>query len=84
MDQTVDEKIDAYVIYPTGAPYPLLRAFRWRNRRFDVTGTHLVYPEHQGQTKLLCYAVSCGSQRCSIRFDTRACHWVLTTIEIEE
>jgi len=83
MVQPVDEPIDAYVIYQRGAPHPLLRAFRWRNRRFEVTATNLVYPERDGETRFLCYAVSSGANQFRIRLNTNRCQWTLDAIELE-
>lgn len=83
MLQPIDEPIDAYVVYQRGAPHPILRAFRWKNRRFDVTATNLVHPEREGQTHFLCYAVSCGKNEFRLRLNTTRCVWVLDAIDGE-
>ncbi len=83
MYQPVQEPIDAYVIYNRGAPHPLLRAFRWGNRRFDVTATNLVYPERDGETHFFCYSVSCGANQFRIRLNANRCLWTLEAIDAE-
>jgi hypothetical protein len=82
MYRPVEEPIEAVVIYKRGAPHPLLRAFRWRHRRFEVTSTNLVHPEREGETLFLCYAVSCGGDQFRLRLNTRRCLWTLDSIDI--
>jgi len=81
MFQEIREPIDALVIYRRGAPHPLLRAFRWKQRRYDVTETNLVHPKRVGETVYLCYAVSCGSDHFDIRFNTARNQWRLEAID---
>ena len=81
MNQEIREPIDALVIYRRGAPHPLLQAFRWRKRRYDVTETNLVHPKRVGETVFLCYAVSCGSDHFQIRFDTALNRWRLEAMD---
>ena len=83
MYQPVTEPIDTYVVYQRGAPHPLLHSFRWRNRRFEVTATNLVYSERDGETRFLCYAVSCGRNQFRIRLNTNRCLWTLDAIDLE-
>ncbi len=81
MFQEIREPIDALVIYRRGAPHPLLRAFRWKQRRYDVTEINLVHPKRVGETVYLCYAVSCGSDHFEIRFNTDRNQWRLEAID---
>ena len=81
MFQEIREPIDVLVIYRRGAPHPLLRAFRWNQRRYDVTTTNLVHPKRVGETVYLCYAVSCGSDHFDIRFNTTRNQWRLEAID---
>lgn len=83
MYQSVEEQIDAYVLYKRGASHPILRSFRWGTRRFDVTATNLVHPEREGQTVFICYAVSCGGNHFRIRLNTNRCLWILDAIDVE-
>ncbi len=83
MYQRVAEQIDAYVIYKRGAPHPILRAFRWGERRFDVTATNLVYPEREGETLFLCYSVSAGRDQFRLRLNTNRGLWTLEEIDVE-
>jgi hypothetical protein len=83
MYQSVEEPIDAYVLYKRGASHPILRSFRWGTRRFDVTATNLVHPEREGQTVFICYAVSCGGNNFRIRLNTNRCLWILDAIDVE-
>lgn len=83
MFQPVNQPIDAYVIYKRGKRHPILRAFRWGTRRFDVTAINLVYPEREGETLFLCYAVSCGRDQFHIRLNTNRSLWVLDAIDVE-
>lgn len=88
MFQDIQEPIDALVIYRRGAPHPLLQAFRWKGRRYNVTEVNLVHPKRVGETVHLCYAVSCGHDQFDIRFDTSRNRWHLegmdTSCEIHE
>ena len=81
MFQEIREPIDTFVIYRRGAPHPLLRAFRWNSRRYDVTAINLVHPQRVGETVYLCYAVSCGSDHFDIRFNTARSQWLLEAID---
>ncbi len=81
MFQEIREPIDVLVIYRRGAPHPLLRAFRWNQRRYDVTATNLVHPKRVGETVYLCYAVSCGSDHFDIRFNTTRNQWRLEAMD---
>ncbi len=83
MYQTVDETVDADVVYKKGAPHPLLRAFYWRQRRFDITRINLVHPKRNGETTFLCYSVSCNGNDFRLRLDTKQCRWVLDAIYVE-
>lgn len=83
MFQPVQTPIDAYVIYKRGKPYPILRAFRWGTRRFDVTEINLVYPKREGESLFLCYAVSCGSDQFRLRLNTKRSQWTLDAIDVE-
>jgi hypothetical protein len=42
MFQPIHEPVDALVTFTPGAPYPTLRAFRWRRRRYDITSIESV------------------------------------------
>lgn len=84
MYKLVAERIDAYVIYKHGAKYPILRAFRWKMRRFDITSINLVYPEREGETLFLYYAVSSGRNHFQLRLNTNRCLWTLEAIDVEE
>ena len=81
MLQEIREPIDTLVIYRRGAPHPLLRAFRWKSRRYDVTETNLVHSQRVGETVFLCYAVSCGDDHFDIRFNTARNQWHLEAID---
>ena len=81
MFQEIREPIDALVIYRRGAPHPLLRAFRWKQRRYDVTDTNLVHRKRVGETVYLCYAVSCGNDLFDIRFNTTRNQWRLEAMD---
>jgi len=78
---TVNEPIDALVIYRRGSPHPHLRAFRWHDRRYDVTATHLVHCEREGDTVDLVYSVTCGDDTCVVRLDTDRGRWTLEALE---
>ena len=81
MYQPVNERSDTYVVFKQGSAHPILRAFRWGNRRFDVTSVNLVHPEREGGTLFLCYSVSCGINSFRIRFNTTRCVWTLDAVE---
>lgn len=81
MFQEIREPIDVLVIYRRGAPHPLLQAFRWKGRRYNVTETNLVHSKRIGETVLLCYAVSCGCDHFDIRFHTGRHQWLLEAID---
>lgn len=81
MFQRVNDPIDALVIYRRGAPHPHLEAFRWKRRRYNVTETNLVHRKREGETVVLCYAVSCGSDHFDIRFDTSRNQWRLSGMD---
>jgi len=83
MYQPISEPIDAYVIYKRGAAHPILRSFRWGTRRFDITSTNLVYPEREGETLFLCYAVSSGKNQFQLRLNTNRSLWTLEAIDVE-
>ena len=83
MLQPVHEPIDAYVIYRKEARHPILRAFHWGQRRYDVTAINLVYPEREGKTRYLCYAVSCGKDQFRLRLNTTRSRWTLDAIDVE-
>jgi hypothetical protein len=78
---SVNEPIDALVIYRRGAPHPLLRAFRWKNRRYDVSSTHLVHREREGETACLLYSVECSGDTYVLRLDMERGRWTLETLE---
>jgi hypothetical protein len=42
MFQPIHEPIDAFVAFRPGIPYPALKAFRWRHRRYDVSAIESV------------------------------------------
>ena len=79
----VNEPIDALVVYRSGAPHPLLRAFRWKNRRYDVTSTHLIHREREGETAYLVYSVDCGGDTYVLRLDTRLGRWTLEALDAD-
>jgi len=81
MLQTLSEPIDALVIYRRGAPHPLLHAFRWKNRRYDVTAIHLVHEEHEGETQYLCYSLDCSGETFYVRLNTKRGLWTLEAID---
>jgi hypothetical protein len=81
MFQEIREPIDVLVIYRRGAPHPLLHAFRWKGKRYNVTETNLVHPKRMGETVLLCYAVSCGYDHFDIRFHTGRHQWLLEAMD---
>jgi len=83
MYQLIGEPVDAYVLYKHGAAHPIVRAFRWRNRRFDITSTDLVHPEKEGQNLFLCYTVSSGKNQFQLRLNTNRCLWILDSIDVE-
>ena len=78
---SVNEPIDALVVYRRGAPHPLLRAFRWKNHRYDVTSTHLVHREREGETGYLMYSVDCSGDTYILRHDTGLGRWTLEALE---
>ena len=84
MYHPISEPIDAYVIYKRGATHPILRAFRWGKRRFDITSTNIVYPEKEGETLFLCYSVSSGRDQFRLRLNTSRSQWTLEEIDVEE
>jgi len=77
----VNEPIDALVIYRRGAPHPLLHAFRWNNRRYDVTSIHLVHREREGETVHLVYSVDCHGEMYVLRHDTQRGRWTLEAFD---
>jgi hypothetical protein len=81
MCQPVHKPIDALVIYRRGAPHPLLRAFRWDNRRYDVAETHSVQRERGQEGISLSYLVRCGTDRFAVRLDTTRSRWTLEAID---
>ena len=81
MFQEIREPIDALVIYRRGAPHPLLRAFRWKNRRYDVTSTHLVHREWEGETAYFVYSVDCSGDTYVLRLDTGRGRWTLEALD---
>jgi hypothetical protein len=83
MLQSFSEPVDALVIYRRGAPHPLLQAFRWKNRRYDVSSVHLVHQEKQGETTYLCYSVDCGGDTFFLRLNTQRGVWQIDGIETE-
>ena len=76
-----NEPIDALVIYRRGAPHPLLRAFRWKNHRYDVTSTNLVHREREGETIYLVYSVDCNGDTYALRLDVQRGRWTLEASE---
>ncbi len=78
---SVNEPIDALVIYRRGAPHPLLRAFRWKNHRYDVTSTHLIHREREGETVYLVYSVDCDGGTYVLRHDMGRGRWTLEALE---
>jgi len=81
MQLTVNEPVDALVIYRRGAPHPHLRAFRWKHRRYDVTTTHLVHREREGEAIHRIYSVSCDKETYVLCFDADHAQWTLETLE---
>ena len=84
MYKLVEEPIDAYVLYKHGAKHPILKAFHWRMRRFEITSINLVYPEREGETLFLCYAVSSETNQFQLRLNTNRSLWILDAIYMEE
>ena len=82
MFRDVHEPIDALVAYLRGAPHPLLRAFRWDGRRYDVRETHLVHREREGETVYLRYSVDSGGDTYFLRLDTEHAEWTLEAVEV--
>ena len=80
---SVNEPIDALVMHRRGAPHPLLRAFRWKNRRYDVTSTHLIHEEREGETVYLVYSVDCNGDTYILRHDLRRGQWTLDALETD-
>ncbi len=78
----IQQPIDALVIYRRGAPHPLLRAFRWNNRRFEVTSIHLVHREREGETAYLVYSIDCGGDTYLVRLDVERGQWTLEACEM--
>ncbi len=81
MIHSVNETIDALVIYRRGAPHPLLHAFRWRDRRYNINETFFVHRERNGETIYLCYSVASGGDRFELRLDTTLGRWTLEAID---
>jgi len=81
MNQTVNEPIDALVVYRRGAPHPLLHAFRWRDERFKVNETFFVHRERNGENTYLCYSVGSGRDRYELRLDTGLGRWMLEAVD---
>lgn len=79
---TVNEPIDAVVIYRRGAPHPLLHAFRWKNRRYDITATHLIHREREGEAVYLVYSVGCQQDTYILRLDIGRGRWTLDALEM--
>ena len=77
----VNEPIDALVIYRRGAPHPHLHAFRWNDRRYDGSATHLVHHEREGETVHLVYSVDCSGNTYVLRLDVRRGRWTLEAID---
>lgn len=77
----VNELIDALVIYRRGAPHPLLHAFRWKGRRYNVTSTHLVHREREGETVYLVYSVDCSGDTYVVRHNMGNGRWTLEALE---
>jgi len=84
MFQSVNESVDALVIYRRGAPHPLLHAFRWRDRRYNVSETFFVHRERDGETTHLCYSVGSGRDRFELRLNTSLGRWMLEAIDASE
>jgi hypothetical protein len=82
MWRELNEPIDAFVIYRRGAPRPDLRAFRWQDRRYDVSTTEFVHTERSGEAVSLCYSVRCGTEQFAVRFDTAKHRWLLEAIDV--
>jgi hypothetical protein len=80
----LNEPVDALVIYRRGAPHPLLRAFRWKQRRYDVTTTHLVHREREGEVIHRIYSVSCGRETYVLRLDADRAQWTLEAVEASD
>ena len=81
MQHAVNEPVDALVIYRRGAPHPHLRAFRWKHRRYEVTTTHLVHREREGETIHRIYSVSCDGETYVLRLDSDCAQWTLEALE---
>jgi len=84
MIRSINESVDALVIYRRGAPHPLLHAFRWRERRYSISETFFVHRERNGETTDLCYSVGSGSDRFELRLDTGLGRWTLEAIDGSE
>ena len=84
MTHPVNEFVDALVIYRRGAPHPLLQAFRWRDRRYNVSETFFVHRERDGTAIHLCYSVGSGGDRFELRLDTELGRWTLEAIDASE
>ena len=82
MYQSVSEPIEAYVIYKPDRAEPVLHAFRWRDRRYQITSINLIHSEQSGRTRFVCYSVSCGCNSFRIRLDTERLRWMLDAIEV--
>ena len=83
MHYPVNEPIDALVIYRCGALHPLIQAFRWRSRRYDVTAIHLVHREREGERVFLLYSVGCRGDTYLLRLDTQRGQWTLEALDTE-
>jgi len=80
MHTSINRPVEALVSFHPDKGFPVLRAFLFDGRRYDVRATNHVYRERDGETIFLCYAVSCPQGDFGLRFNVQKCRWILESV----
>jgi len=79
--QTVDEQIEAAVIYKQGEIKPV--AFRWGNKKYFIDKVNLVHTRYEGAIKYYFFSVSTKSGgEYQLRYNTDNMKWTLDQLQI--
>jgi hypothetical protein len=82
MYQTVDEQVEAAVIYRQGNVEPI--AFRWGNRKYNVSAVNLIHTRYEGAVKFYFFSVSADNGgEYQLKYNTDTLRWTLEQIYME-
>lgn len=81
-EESVQESIDVGVVFPRGKR-PVPKWFYWGGRKHNIARVAMSWKSKQGETPLLLFSVSDGTDVYEIRLNQGTLEWTLEKVYVE-